>query len=255
MVGRIHSIQSLGALDGPGLRTVIFMQGCPLQCIFCHSVDTTPYSAGEEIGVDELLKKIIKNKPYWKNYGKSSNHISGGVTITGGDPTAQPVFLEDLLRELKNEGIHVAIDTSLFTSKEVLNMLLPYVDLWMVSIKSMDEEEHLKLTGRPNTPILENLRYLDKQISEKNLESKVRIRYVVIPTVTDEENHAKLMGKMISKLENLESVELLPYVTMGRFKWIELFGKYQLEGIPEATKEDMDVYKGYLSEYNLEILG
>jgi pyruvate formate lyase activating enzyme len=258
MKGQLHSIQTLGTLDGPGLRTVVFLQGCPLQCKFCHSVDTTPYSGGTNITPEQLFERVMKNEPYWRTlsyYNDETDSVVGGVTITGGEPTAQPLFLLEFLKLLKSENVHIALDTSLFTSKKTLDSLLPYVDLWMISLKHMDSIKHQELVGKPNEQIIENLIYLDKLIEETDdIESKIRIRFVLIPGVTDESNHLRQLGSFTSRIKNLEVFELLPYVTLGKFKWIELFGKYPLEGVPEAGDVDIQRFLDIISVNNLEVL-
>lgn len=254
MVGKIHSIQTLGTLDGPGLRTVIFTQGCPMQCAFCHSVDTTPFAGGVDISTEELLEKVLKNKPYWASYGGVTGEIKGGVTITGGEPTAQPIFVESVIKELKRNNVHIALDSCLFTNKESIDALAPYVDLWMVSIKHMDPDKHIEISGRPNKQIFENLEYLDTKIKFDKLDSKIRIRFVIVPELTDDEAHIKSLGSFISHLENLESIELLPYVTLGRYKWIEIFGSYKLDQYREASGEDVKRIKGYLDQFKFKIL-
>lgn len=258
--GRIHSIQTLGAVDGPGLRTVVALQGCPMRCKFCHSVDTTLMKGGTSITPEELVKKIVKNRPYWKKYhnrkekiDEDSPEVLGGVTITGGDPVAQPIFTIELLKLFKKECVHTVLETSLFTSKSVIDMFFENVDLWMISIKHIDSGVHKELTERDNKSIFENLKYLDEKITKynnklakrelpeciENKKKEIRIRYVIIPGITDTPSSIDLLTSFVSKISNLENLELLPYVTMGRYKWIELFGKYPLEGIPEANSEDM----------------
>lgn len=247
MVGYIHSIETLGTLDGPGLRTVVFFQGCPLKCQFCHNLDCTlSKEKGEEIDLRDLTAKVLKNKEYW---GKEEGR--GGVTVSGGEPTFQPEFLLSFLKELKIEGVHTAVDSCLFTSKKVLESISEYVDYWMVSMKHMDMEKHKELTGVSNHPILDNVEYLDSNIaSDKNL----RIRLVVIPDITDTDEHLLKFGEFVSRLKNLDFVELLAYGAHGAYKWEETFGKYPLEHIREAARVDLERVKNKLQEkYNIDI--
>lgn len=244
--GNLHSIQTLGAVDGPGLRTVVILQGCPLKCKFCHSVDTTLMDRGEEIEAEELVQQVIRNRPYWRKYlpHKADREVLdprviGGVTITGGDPVAQPAFAAELLKRFKEEHVHTVLETSLFTSRSVIDMFIDNVDLWMISLKHMDAGVHEDLVGRPMNTIHENLSYLDGRLAEMNKKKSIRIRYVVIPEITNSPTAVQMLGTFVRKIESLECIELLPYVTMGRYKWIELFGAYPLEGVPEATSEDV----------------
>ena len=248
-VGFIHSVESMGALDGPGLRTVVFFQGCPLKCKFCHNIDTNVKNTGAIFSVEELVKKVLKNQEYWVRYNGKEEQ-PGGVTFTGGEPVYQPGFLLEVLKKLKEKGVHTVIDTSISTTKEVVDSLTPYLDLWMISIKHMDDTKHKDLTTVSNREILENIKHLDQNIAGKG---QIRIRFLVIPGVTDSEEHVKQVGEFVKGIKNLEQVELLAYGTHGKYKWIELFGKYDLEGVPEATKEDMERVKEYLSEFGFKV--
>jgi pyruvate formate lyase activating enzyme len=239
MRGYIHSIESMGTLDGPGIRTVVFFQGCPLKCKFCHNIDTNFPKQGQEYTPEELFKKVIKNKEYWKN--------NGGVTISGGEPLLQPQFLLEFLKLLKENNIHTAVDTCLKTSKEVIDSLAPYVDLWMVSLKELDDGKHMKLTGSSNTDILENIKYVSSK-------KRTRIRFLVIPTLTDSEELIKGVGEFVKSLKNLESLELLAYGSHGKEKWYELFNEYHLENIRDANIQDLEAVKNKLKSFNLEIL-
>ncbi len=238
--GYIHSIETFGTLDGPGLRTVVFFQGCPLKCQFCHNLDCTLSKIkGEEYTLKKLTEKVLKNKAYWGD--------KGGVTVSGGEPTFQPEFLLDFLKELKSVGVNTAIDSCLFTSKKILESVSSYVDYWMVSVKHMDKDKHKELTGVTNTMVLENIQYLDKQLVRGK---SLRIRFVVIPGITDSIDHIRELGKFISRLKHLDHVELLPYGSHGAYKWEEIFGKYPLEDIREATSKDLKEVKIRLQENN-----
>jgi pyruvate formate lyase activating enzyme len=244
--GLIHSIQSLAAVDGPGLRTVIVMQGCMLRCKFCHSIDTTLTDRGTVYSVDELIENIIKYSHYWGNdYSRYSNNPTGGVTITGGDPLMQPQFLKELLKELNKRNIHTVIETSLFSNIELIRSISSLVDLWIISIKHTDRTEHIKLTGKDNLQIIENINYLDTLISHSKLKSKIRIRFVVIPKLTDSKKIMHDLIKLLKTINNLEFFEPLPYVKLGIYKWESLFGKYSLSNISEASKFDVDKFKKF----------
>jgi len=258
-VGMIHSFETLGTLDGPGLRTVVFMQGCPLRCKFCHNVDAAIQKGGEEYTVEALAEKLLRNRVYWEAYSETSQvadaGVPGGITISGGDPVYQPQFLIALAKKIKSEGVHLAIDTSLATTRPVIDALLPLVDLWMISLKQFDEEAHLALTSVSNKGIMENIRYLDEQISQQTLPQspQIRHRFVVIPGMTDSDKVIAQLGEFVSQRSNLEMLELLPYGAHGKFKWVELFGKYSLEDIREAEQADLERVAERLARYKLPL--
>jgi pyruvate formate lyase activating enzyme len=240
MQGYIHSIESMGTLDGPGIRTVVFFQGCPLKCKFCHNIDTNAPKKGQVYTVEELVEKVLKNKEYWKE--------TGGITISGGEPMFQAEFLLEFVKKLKEKNIHVTVDTCLKTTKNIIDSLLPYIDLWMISLKELDTQKHFDLTESKNEDILENIRYVD----EKG--GKIRIRFLVIPSITDSPELIKGIGNFVSSLKNLETLEFLAYGTHGKQKWYELFDKYDLEDVREATKFDLESVKEQLSIFNFEII-
>lgn len=241
MKGYIHSIESMGTLDGPGIRTVVFFQGCPLKCKFCHNIDTNFPRQGQEYTAEELLKAVLKNKEYW---GKD-----GGVTVSGGEPVMQPEFLLEFVKLLKENDIHVAIDTCLDTTKNILDSLVPFVDLWMVSLKELDNKKHIELTSSENVNILENIKYLDRKCK-----CNIRIRFLVIPTITDNDGLIMNVGEFVKDIKHLESLELLAYGTHGKDKWYEFFNKYDLEDIRDANKEDLEKVKKKLEGFNFEII-
>lgn len=247
VTGNVHSIETLGTLDGPGLRTVVFLQGCPLRCKFCHNVDCTIRDArAQEYTVDRLVSEVIKNKPYWKNYNATEEtEAHGGVTFSGGEPTYQHEFLLAALKRLKEEGVHTAVDSCSVTAEEIMESLIPYVDLWMLSIKHMDEKEHINLTYASNRHIFHNIRALDTKLSstkdpDPSSSRKIRVRFLVIPGITDSLEHTKQLGEFVKEIQNLELVEVLPYGSHGKYKWKELFGEYPLEHVRDATKQDVE---------------
>jgi pyruvate formate lyase activating enzyme len=260
ITGTVHSIETLGAVDGPGLRTVVFMQGCPLRCKFCHNIDCASQTDGKPYSVAELLAVLLKNKAYWGNPGQNLSEapVTGGVTFSGGEPTVQHVFLCEVLKQLKAHGVHTAIDSCSVTSRAVLKTLIPYVDLWMLSIKHMDQQEHTNLTGTTNAMILDNIRYIDEELSSMNARhgthKQIRTRFLVIPGLTDSESHIKKLGAFVKQLKNLECMELLPYGTHGKHKWKELYGSYPLEGVPDATREDLVRTAAILKPFSLPLL-
>lgn len=259
MKGFVNSIETLGALDGPGLRTVVFLQGCHLRCKFCHNIDSTTPNIGTQYGAKELVKIVLQNKPYWEHYKNdrqtelseiSDSEVLGGVTISGGDPMFQPEFSLEIVKLLKKNGVHVALETSLFADTSIIQKFIPFVDLWIISIKEMDEKKHKDLTGVSNKKILHSLDYLDANIKKG---SKIRIRFVVIPKISTNKSLIKKLGKRVSQIKNLEKLELLPYVTIGKDKWIKLYKVYHLEGVREANLNDIDIVKSILSEHHIKV--
>jgi pyruvate formate lyase activating enzyme len=242
LIGNIHSIQSFGTVDGPGIRTVVFFQGCPLRCKFCHNIDCAPVDGGaREYTVDHLVDVVMKNKEYWSN-GR------GGVTCSGGEPTFHRQFLVDFTARLHAQGVHVAVDSCTLTSLNMLKKLVPHVDLWMLSFKHYDPEMHKYLTGVDNTIIKKNILALDELITAEkedsaNAHKQIRIRFLVVPGLTDSEEHIAKVAKFVDKLKNCEGVEVLGYGSHGKFKWEKMFGKYELDDVPDATKKDVDRVK------------
>ena len=229
-LGKIHSIESFGTVDGPGLRLVVFMQGCPLRCLYCHNPDTWKTSGGREMSADEVLAEYKKNAVFYKN---------GGLTVTGGEPLLQIDFLLELFERAKKEGIHTCIDTSGVTFQkedsehmQKLDRLMSLTDLIMLDIKHIDSDKHKALTGRTNENILDFARYLDS----KNI--SMWIRHVVVEGYTDSEGDLTRLGEFIGTLKNAKALDVLPYHTMGVTKYAELGIKYRLEGMLSLSKSD-----------------
>ena len=230
MKGLVHSLESFGSVDGPGVRYVIFLQGCRMRCQFCHNPDTwdpkdpgaVPYTA------EELLEKVERCRGYW---GKR-----GGITVSGGEPLLQIDFLLELFMKAKERGIHTCIDTAgnPFTREEPFfskfQKLMAVTDLLLVDIKEMNPERHKSLTGVKNDNILDMLRYLDE------IRKPIWIRHVLVPERTAFEEDLTAMGAFLDTLRNVERVEVLPYHTMGVFKWEKLGISYPLEGISPPTE-------------------
>ena len=229
MVGYIHSQETFGTVDGPGIRYVLFMQGCPFRCLYCHNPDTWQTNTGTAISVDEVIKNFNKNKAFYSN---------GGITVSGGEPLMQIDFVTELFRKAKSEGIHTCIDTSGATfnpenSEEVKNFdkLLEYTDLVMLDIKQINPDKHKSLTGKSNEKVLAFAKYLDT----KNV--PVWIRHVIVPSLTDNAEDLFELGKFIGKLHNVKALDVIPYHTMGIHKYNQLGIPYRLENVPPATKE------------------
>ena len=227
MKGRIHSIESFGTVDGPGVRFVVFFQGCPLRCKYCHNPDTWSFGAGEEYTAREIIDKMRRNITFYK---------TGGITATGGEPMAQMDFLIELFTLAKKEGIHTCLDTSgvLFNESnhlklEKIDTLLNVCDLVMLDIKHTVRSEHIELTGVSNESPIAFLKYLDKK------GKSVRVRHVIVPGITDKREQLEGLGKLLSGIKTLEKLELLPYHTLGLAKYENLGVKYPLEGVPQAS--------------------
>lgn len=233
IIGAIHSIESFGSVDGPGIRYIYFLHGCPLRCKFCHNPDTWANNkATMEMTPQEALDKALKYKSYWGS--------EGGITISGGEPLLQIDFIIGLFKLAKKEGVNTCIDTSgaNFTREEPFfskfNELMKYTDLLLVDIKHINNEEHQKLTGKSNENILDMAKYLSE------INQPVWIRHVLVPEISDKDEYLIELDKFISTLNNVKKVEVLPYHTLGTFKWEELNIPYQLEGINPPSKERVE---------------
>lgn len=232
--GRIHSIESMGLVDGPGIRVVVFFQGCSLRCNYCHNPDTWEYGGGEEYTASELVDKIKRYKPYFE----TSN---GGVTFSGGEPLRQPEFLIEALKLCKQEGIHTCIDTSGF-GVGMYDEILKYTDLVLFDIKELTKENYKKVTLMN---IDESLKFLE---AVQRNGTKMWIRHVVVPGLTDGEEHIRELKEFISTLKNVEKVELLPYHILGVNKYEKMGIKYPLEGVEPMDKEKIKEYEKILNE-------
>ncbi|MBQ2835621.1 MAG: pyruvate formate lyase-activating protein [Clostridia bacterium] len=231
---KIHSIETFGTVDGPGIRFVLFLQGCHLQCKYCHNRDTWNMKDGEYKSIDDIFEKIKR----YKNYMTLSG---GGVTATGGEPLLQVKFLIELFKKLKEEGIHTCIDTSgMVAITEDIKELLNYTDLVLLDIKHIDDEKCKKLVGISNKRELEFAQYL----SDNNI--KIWIRQVLVPGYTDDEEDLKKLKKFIKSLKTVEKVQILPYHSMGKFKWEKIGSEYQLEDVRDANQDDVDRAKKIL---------
>lgn len=222
--GKIHSIESMGLVDGPGIRVVVFFQGCKLRCAYCHNPDTWGLSGGMEMTAEEIVQKIVKFKPYF-------DRSSGGVTFSGGDPLIQPEFLLECLKLCKLNGIHTALDTSGFGNGNYAE-ILEYTDLVLLDIKHTSSVGYVNLTGRGSADFNLFLESLRKS------KSRVWVRHVVVPGITDSVEHITKLSKIISEeVPNVDKVELLPYHVLGVNKYEALGIPYKLEGVEPMDKE------------------
>lgn len=241
MEGYIHSTESFGSVDGPGVRFVIFTSGCAMRCQFCHNPDTWKMTAGTLTSTDDLIKKALRYRSYWGN--------EGGITVSGGEPLLQIDFLTELFKKAKENGIHTTLDTSgnPFTREEPFfekfQTLMQYTDLILLDIKHIDEKEHIRLTGHTNKNILDLATYLS------DTGKPVWIRHVLVPERSDKDEYLDRLHEFISTLHNVERVEVLPYHTLGEYKWKELGMEYPLEGINPPTAERIENAKKRLGAY------
>lgn len=239
MIGNIHSFESFGTVDGPGIRFVVFMQGCPMRCKYCHNPDTWQLDAGKNYSAEEVLKEVLK----YKNY-----IAGGGVTVTGGEPLMQIQFVKELFKLLKENGIHTALDTSGITFNQADQkcverhaQLLKYTDLVLLDIKHIDDGEHKNLTGLSNKNVLDFARYLSETGKD------MWIRHVLVPDVTDKDEYLLELKRFINGLKTVKKVEVLPYHTMGEVKYRKLGINYPLKDVTPPAKDRIENAKRILN--------
>lgn len=230
MLGNIHSFESFGTVDGPGVRFVVFFQGCPMRCLYCHNPDTWIANQGMQCTADEIIDKVKRNATFY---------TTGGITATGGEPMLQLDFLIELFTLAKQNGINTCLDTSgiMFNPENTERMskvdkLLDVCDLVMLDIKHIENEEHKKLTSHSNKNILEFAKYLN----EKSV--KMRIRHVIVPDITNKREELLGLGKFLKDFTNIEKIETLPYHTLGKVKYENLGIDYPLEDLPQLSEKD-----------------
>lgn len=233
MNGKINSIETMGLVDGPGVRFVVFMQGCPLRCKFCHNPETWNFnSEAEEYTPEKLIKKILNYKPYFKN--------NGGVTFSGGEPLMQKEFLIECLKLCKKENIHTCIDTagSILDCEEVLK----YTDLVIFDIKGTNKENYYQMTRRNIDNSLEFLKLCEK------MNKKLWIRAVIVPGINDTKEYLKELISFIKPIKNVEKIELLPYHTLGVHKYKDLKIDYPLKDVLDMNKDKCKELENMLKE-------
>ena len=232
MQGRIHSLESFGTVDGPGVRFVVFVQGCPMRCAYCHNPDTWEMNGGTLMEPSYIIEQYERNISFYKD---------GGITVTGGDPLMQVDFLIDLFTLAKEKGIHTCIDSSGIAYKKnanpdwlaKLDKLMTLTDLVMLDIKHIDPDKHKELTSQPNEGILAFAEYLN----EKKV--NVLVRHVIVPGVTDDDTYLFRLGYFIGQFTNLKALDALPYHTMGESKYEKLGMEYKLKGVPAMDKDKL----------------
>ena len=237
--GRIHSIETCGTVDGPGIRYVIFTQGCPLRCLYCHNPDCRHPQEGKEVTVDELIVDIQKYRSYMNSSG-------GGVTVTGGEPLMQPEFIKEIFLRCQNLGIHTVLDTSGYVQLETAKPVLEYVDLVLLDIKSFKPEIYRQVTSVSLEPTLNFARYLSE------INKPTWIRFVLVPNLTDPVENVRGLAKFVSSLNNVEKVEILPFHKMGEYKWEQLGYDYQLKDTPPASPELVAKTKEIFNRYGIK---
>ena len=233
MTGKIHSFESFGTVDGPGIRFVVFMQGCPMRCKYCHNPDTWSFSGGMEYSAEEVAARALKYKSYFQG--------DGGVTVSGGEPLAQIDFVCELFKILKQSGVHTALDTSGITfdggdaaSVKKHAELLKYTDLVLLDIKHIDDERHKALTGHPNKNPLAFAKYLSDSGKD------TWIRHVLVSGITDDDNYLKKLRDFIGTLKTVKNIEVLPYHAMGEAKYEKMGIPYPLKGLNPPEYERVE---------------
>jgi len=240
MEGFVHSIESFGASDGPGIRFILFLQGCNLRCSYCHNRDSWEIKCGTKMSVDSIVKEVLKYKEFHASSG-------GGITVSGGEPLLQIDFLIELFKACKKQNIHTTLDTSghfKITEKmlPLLQELLFVTDLILLDIKLMDSKRHAELVGVPNVSILEFGRFISK------CGIPLWIRHVLVPELTNREGDLQALRAYIDELQTIERVEILPYHSMGEVKWQQLGYEYPLKDQRTPTKEEVKEAERILKE-------
>ncbi len=231
----VHSYESMGTFDGPGLRLVVFLQGCNFNCLYCANPDTITLKGGTPTEIEEIVRMAVSQKSF---FGKK-----GGVTISGGEPTLQAKALIPLFKKLKEENINICIDSNGSVFNNDVAELLKYVDLVLLDVKHFNDEWHRKITNHENNRTLKMAQYL------RDNDIKMWLRYVLVPGYSDQEEHIKALGEHFKDFTNVERLEILPYHTLGKHKYEHLNMKYQLDGVPENTPEQLKRAKSILEPY------
>lgn len=241
VTGKLHSLETMGLVDGPGIRTVFFLQGCPLRCAYCHNPDSQAIGCGRDITVEDVVNTAKRYRVY---YGDK-----GGVTFSGGEPLLQGEFVYRAMRALKEEGIDICLDTSGYGDRRYHAKVLPLVDHLLLDVKHFRDPEFQQLTGAP----FKTYRDFLKQLKRNGFKGRIYIRHVMVPGRTDNEQSMRdLVNTILPLADRIERIEILPYHTMGTEKYRELNMPYKLEGIPpmdpEAAKRYEDFANALLAE-------
>lgn len=240
MKANIHSFESFGTKDGPGVRFVLFLQGCPLRCLYCHNPDTwLPKDKKYEFSVDEVFHEITKVKGFIRK---------GGVTVSGGEPLLQAPFIYELFKRCQTEGIHTAIDTSGYLLSEEIKQLLDITNLVLLDVKHIDPDKYKVLTSKDLNPTLEFLEYL------REINKPAWIRYVLVPGYSDDEEDLKKWAAKISTYKNIERVDLLPFHQMGSSKWAQMGLEYKLKDVKAPSLEQVQKVEELFLSYGLPLV-
>ena len=232
---KVHSYESMGTYDGPGLRLVVFLQGCPFRCLYCANPDTINFDGGTPTETDEIVRMAEHQKPF---FGRR-----GGVTFSGGEPTSQARELLPLVDKLHEEGIHICIDTNGGVWNSAVEELFGKIDLVLLDVKQINPARHESLTGRSNGQTLKTAQWLEEH------GKPFWLRYVLVPGISDFEEDIRSLGEHFKEFKMLQRVEILPYHTLGKHKYESLGWEYQLEHIPTNTPEQLDKAKRLFDEY------
>ena len=226
ILGNIHSIESCGTVDGPGIRFVVFTQGCPMRCQYCHNPDTWEFKDNKKVSTDEILAQ----------YDGVKEFCAGGITVTGGEPMCQMDFVTELFKKAQAKGINTALDTSgvMFKpdNKETVDELLKYTSVVLLDIKHIDDEEHKKLTGHSNKNIIAFAKYLSE------IKKPMWVRHVVVPGITFKEEYLTRLGEFLGTLQNIAALDVLPYHDLAIPKYENLKIDYPLKGVPPLTHDE-----------------
>ena len=232
---KVHSYESMGTYDGPGLRLVVFLQGCPFRCLYCANPDTISFEGGKLTDTEEIVKMAVSQKPF---FGKR-----GGVTFSGGEPTVQAKALSPLFDRLHNEGVNICLDTNGGVWNHDVEELLMKTDLVLLDVKQINPERHESLTGRSNTQTLKTAQWLEEH------KKPFWLRYVLVPGISDFEEDIRALGEHFKGYGMLQRVEILPYHTLGMHKYESLGQEYLLKETPHNTPEQLDRAKRLFGEY------
>lgn len=231
----VHSIESFGAHEGPGLRLVVFLQKCNFKCLYCHNPDTIEYKLNKQMPTDQIIKMLEDGKPYY--------HPKGGITFSGGEPTLQAKDILEVFKIAKNLGYHTCLDSNGSILNDDVKELLKYTDLVLLDVKHIDKNKHFKLTGQYNTGPIKMAKYL----SENNV--NVWLRYVLVPGYSDDLEDVKNWCKTFANYQNIEKAEILPYHALGRYKYKPLNWEYKLDNVQPPSKELVEQVETIFKEY------
>ena len=237
---KVHSIETFGTHEGPGIRLVVFLQGCNFNCAYCHNPDTIPATKGKEMKISKIINLLEEQKPYFIE-GDFKN--GGGLTVSGGEPGIQLSELQKLLKATKRRGFHIAMDTNASFTSTAYKKLLDLTDLVIIELKHSDETQHLKLTGKSNKNVLASIKY------RNDSKKPFWIRFVLVPGWTDQEEYLEKMGKYLKKFKYLERLEILPYHTLGIHKYKELRLDYRLKDVKIPSVKQINKVKNIFGKY------